>query len=152
MTVLLLPGAFTAADASDASSATDRPIVTGEAVPWSEVRALLAAGNEYAVTACDSGIVCKMRCLGAAHHARMAPVLDWDEMTLAAMFGDGDIFAKQPVVLTLGNRRVAASLSPCWRAAGAQAEYELYCAGSVSDISGIPDADHARLVRIAAGE
>ena len=129
-----------------------RPVVTGELVPWSEVRGALATGNEYAVTACYSGIVCKLRFLGGVGHARMSPALDWDQTTLAAMFGDGFSAGKQPVLLSLGQRHVAASLAPRPSLDGSETEYELYCDGSVSDLNGIPDVDHALLIRIAAGE
>ncbi len=150
-------------DAIPASSATSTVFATGPQgflvtygtlMPWSEVKPKLEVGKSYDVTSCYSGIALHMVCVSVGEHARMRPELDWDNATLRGFFYATSSSEKQPVVITIDGILIAASIQQAAPSLAAQAlpEYGLYFSGSLSDVNGIPDAEHEAIVRIAANQ
>lgn len=125
----------------------------GSAMPWEEVKPRLAVGQTYGVTGCRSGITLHLICVSADNHAHMQPALEWDEATLRGFFAGVGGSEKQPVAITIDGIRVAASiqLAPA-TSAGETAVFSVFFIGSVSDISGLPDAEHDRVVAAACGQ
>ncbi len=127
-------------------------VTYGTLMPWDEVKAKLVPGQFYDVTSCYSGIALHMVCVSAGSHAKMRPELDWDNATLRGFFGAASSSEKQPVVITVDGILIAASIQQAAPSMGDQAlpEYAMYFSGSLTGVSGIPDAEHEAIVKIAA--
>ncbi|MCL2694956.1 MAG: peptidoglycan-binding protein [Clostridiales bacterium] len=115
--------------------------IAGAVVPWSEAKALFQAGEAYAVTHCASGAVCRLVFESAGGHAHMRPETEGDAKTLNAWLGTTNSFYKCAVTVMLGDRPTAASLQ--WSGETCC----VYFAGSVSDVLGLPDAEHDMLIQ-----
>lgn len=122
----------------------------GSPMPWEEVKTQLVEGQAYDITSCYSGITLHLVYVSAANHARMRPVLEWDDATLRGFFVDGGSAAKQPVVVVIDGIRVAASVQLAPSADGG-ATFAVFFTGSRSDIGALPDAEHDRVVAVAGG-
>jgi hypothetical protein len=129
-------------------------VTYGTLMPWSEVKPKLVPGQSYDVTSCYSGIALHMVCVSVGEHAKMRPELDWDNATLRGFFYAASSSEKQPVVITIDGVLVAASIQQAAPSLEEQAqpEYGLYFSGSLSDVNGIPDAEHEQIIRIAANQ
>ena len=129
-------------------------VTYGTLMPWSEVKPKLEVGKSYDVMSCYSGIALHMVCVSVGEHARMRPELDWDNATLRGFFYAASSSEKQPVVITIDGILIAASIQQAAPSLEEQAlpEYGLYFSGSLSDVNGIPDAEHEAIVRIAANQ
>ena len=129
-------------------------VTFGTLMPWSEVSTKLVPGQAYDVISCYSGIALHMVCVSAGGHAKMRPELDWDNATLRGFFYAASSSEKQPVVITIDGILIAASIQQAAPSLKEQSlpEYGLYFSGSLSDVNGIPDAEHEAIVRIAANQ
>jgi len=124
----------------------------GSLMPWSEVKTRLVVGETYTLTGCYSGIQLHMTCLSTGNYARMQPALDWDNATLRGFFSSASSSEKQPVVVAIDGILVAASIQCAPAADGTETPvYSVYFHNSVSEISGIPDAEHEAVVLVASG-
>ena len=129
-------------------------VTYGTLMPWSEVQTKLVPGQVYLVTNCYSGITLNMVCVSVGGHAKLRPELDWDNATLRGFFYAESSSEKQPIVITVDGILIAASIQQAAPSLIEQAlpEYAVYFSGSLSDINGIPDAEHEAIVRIAANQ
>ncbi|MEA4913140.1 MAG: hypothetical protein VB061_01025 [Christensenella sp.] len=129
-------------------------VTYGTLMPWSEVQAKLVPGQVYDVTSCYSGITLNMVCVSVGGHARFRPELDWDNATLRGFFYAASSSEKQPIVIEMDGILIAASIQQAAPSLKEQSlpEYAVYFSGSLSDINGIPDAEHEEIVRIAANQ
>lgn len=127
-------------------------MVRGSLMPWDEVKTRLKAGQTYTVTSCYSGISLHMVCVSVGTFAQFQPVLDWDNATLRGFFPEDSSSQKQPVAITVDGIYVAASILCAPAQLGDELPvYNVYFHGSVSEINGIPDAEHEAVVLIASG-
>lgn len=126
----------------------------GSLMPWSEVKAKLQTGVSYNITSCYSGITLHMVCVSLGAHAKFRPELDWDNATLRGFFASTSSSEKQPIVLTLDDVLIAASIQQAAPSAEGEAlpEYSVYFHGSLTGIGGIPDAEHEAIIQIAANQ
>jgi len=126
----------------------------GSLMPWSEVKTKLQPGVSYNVTSCYSGITLHMVCVSVGAHAKFKPELDWDNATLRGFFDSASSSEKQPVVLTLDGVLIAASIQQAAPSVEADAlpEYSVYFHDALTEINGIPDAEHEAVVQIAANQ
>ncbi len=124
----------------------------GTLMPWEEVSAKLVPGQSYNVTSCYTAITLHMVCVSVGAHARMRPELDWDDATLRGFFGSTSSSEKHPIVVTIDGVLVAASIQQAApdMSGEAQPEYGVYFHDSLSNVGGIPDAEHEAIVQIAA--
>ena len=124
----------------------------GELTPWSEVKPQLMAGEGYAVTDCATGIMVRLVYIGGEGFARMLSAKMWDSVTMQGVFRGAPPLAVRPMVIVIGDTPVAASarLEPRQGEEGDPLRAALYFEGSVSGFGGLPDAEHAAAVRIAA--
>lgn len=129
-------------------------VTYGTLMPWSEVQTKLVPGQVYDITSCYSGITLNMVCVSVGGHARFRPELDWDNATLRGFFYAASSSEKQPIVIDADGILIAASIQQAAPTFETQAlpEYAVYFSGSLSDINGIPDAEHEAIVRIAANQ
>lgn len=122
----------------------------GVRIDWPYVREMLTAGATYVLTNCESGAIAHVKYVGGESHAEIVPVSNWDQATISGMFAYAQFMDKQPVTLTVGSYRVAASLKgSVRRTAEDEACYCLYFWGSDSGIAAIPDAEHILTLRRA---
>ena len=120
--------------------------VTGALWDWDEVRGELVAGETYKVTNCATGESCDMVYRGGEHHAHMAPAAQLaNGQMLTKWLGESNSYYKIAVVVTVGERKVAASLQYD------NATAHVYFQGSTSDVLNLTDVEHESLVRRAAG-
>lgn len=127
-------------------------LVRGSYMPWDEVRTRLKTEQIYTVTSCYSGISLRMACVSIGTFAQFQPVLDWDNATLRGFFPEDSSSQKQPVAVTIDGIYVAASILCAPAQLGDELPvYNLYFHGSVSEINGIPDAEHEAVVLTASG-
>jgi hypothetical protein len=148
------PLSFAAAGASTvfATGNSGFLMVRGSLMPWDEVKTRLQAGQTYTVTSCYSGISLHMVCVSVGTFAQFQPVLDWDNATLRGFFPQDSSSQKQPVAVTVDGIYVAASILCAPAQLGEELPvYNLYFHGSVSEINGIPDAEHEAVVLTASG-
>lgn len=126
----------------------------GTLMPASDVAAQLVTGQSYDMISCYSGISLHMVCVSMESFAKMRPELDWDNATLRGFFDSASSSEKQPVVLIVGDVLVAASIQQAAPNMMGEAlpEYSVYFHNSLSAISGIPDAEHEAIVKIAANQ
>lgn len=141
-----------AASSVFASGSSGFLLVRGSYMPWDEVKTRLKTGQTYTVTSCYSGISLHMLCVSVGTFAQFQPVLDWDNATLRGFFPEDSSSQKQPVAVTIDGIYVAASILCAPVQLGDELPvYDLYFHGSVSDINGIPDAEHEAVVLTASG-
>lgn len=127
-------------------------VVRGSLMPWDEAETRLIVGQSYNVTSCYSGITLHMVCVSVGTYARMQPALDWDNATLRGFFPIDSSSEKQPVAITMDGILVAASIQCAPAQLGAELPvYNVYFHNSVSQINGIPDAEHEAVVLTASG-
>jgi hypothetical protein len=127
-------------------------VARGSLMPWSEVSALITAGESYTVTSCYSGIQLRLECVSIDGYAKMRPALEWDNATLRGFFSSESTSEKQPVIVAIDGILVAASIQKAPTTTdGTLPVYSVYFHDSVSGINGIPDAEHESVVLIAAG-
>jgi len=120
--------------------------VTGELWDWNEVRKELAAGETYTVTNCATGESCDMVYEGGKRHAHMTPAAYYTNgQMLTKWLGESNSYYKIAVVVTVGQKKVAASLQYD------NATAHVYFQGSTSDVLGMADVEHENLVKRAAG-
>ncbi len=128
----------------------------GSRMPWSEVKPLLQPGTSYNVTSCYSSISLHMVCVSAGAHAKFRPELEWDDATLRGFFASASSSEKQPIVVTINGILVAASIQQAAPNADAETdalpEYSVYFHGALSEINGIPDAEHENVIQIASSQ
>ena len=128
----------------------------GSRMPWSEVKPLLQPGTSYNVTSCYSSITLHMVCVSAGAHAKFRPELEWDDATLRGFFSSASSSEKQPIVITINGILVAASIQQAAPNADAETdvlpEYSVYFHGALSEINGIPDAEHEAVIQIASSQ
>jgi len=125
-------------------------------MPWSEVKPLLLPGTSYNVTSCYSSITLHMVCVSTGAHAKFRPELEWDDATLRGFFTSASSSEKQPIVVTINGILVAASIQQATPNADAETdalpEYSVYFHGALSEINGIPDAEHENVFQIASSQ
>ena len=120
--------------------------VTGELWDWDDVRRELAAGETYAVTNCATGESCDLVYQGGDRHAHMTPAAPYaNGQMMTRWLGESNSYYKIAVVVTVGGKKVAASM-----------QYDnvtahVYFQGSTSHVLGLADAEHDALIRRAAG-
>ena len=126
----------------------------GTLMPWDEVAAKLVPGASYDMTSCYSGIALHMVCVSVGSHARMRPELDWDNATLRGFFNTASSSEKQPVVLNVDGVLIAASIQQAAPDLTGKSlpDYSVYFHNSLTEINGIPDAEHEAIVLIAANQ
>lgn len=148
------------ADATDGSAATSgsnlEPLtyLTGLPLPWSDVCQRLTPDVVYPLTLSASGIVFHMRYAEGNGHAELEPELAWDDATLINQLDTPGGADKLPVVLSIGALHIAASIAhnPFSEPdADGMHRYCLYFTDSGAHLCNIVDAEHQRMVRIAAG-
>lgn len=146
--------AANAASSVFATGASGFVLTYGSLMPWSEVQEKLTVGSSYNVTSCYSGITLHMVCVSIGEHARFRPELDWDNATLRGFFTSASSSEKQPVVFTIDGVLVAASIQQAAPSEEDESlpEYGVYFHESLSEINGIPDAEHESVVAIAANQ
>lgn len=128
----------------------------GSRMPWSEVKPLLQPGTSYNVTSCYSSISLHMVCVSTGAHAKFRPELEWDDATLRGFFTSASSSEKQPIVVTINGILVAASIQQAAPNTDADAntlpEYSIYFHGALSEINGIPDAEHESVIQVASSQ
>lgn len=139
---------------SGATQAAPIPVALyGSAMPWADALPLLMLGESYQITNAVSGVSIRMTLTALTGHATFAPVLDWDDATLRGMFSLPNSLEKIPVIILVGNMRVAASISANGVIGNdGKYEYSLYLIGSVSDVGSLTDPEHEETARRAAAE
>ncbi len=120
--------------------------MTGELWDWNEVKKELAAGETYTLTNCATGESCRMVFQDGENHAHMTPANPMtDGQILKKWLGESNSYYKIAVIVTVGEKRVAASLQYDNTTA------HVYFQGSTSHVLDMVDVEHDRLVRRAAG-
>ncbi len=120
--------------------------VTGELWDWSDVKRQLTEGQTYTVTNCATGESCQMVYRGGKNHAHLTPATVYvNGQTLKKWMGESNSYYKIAVVVTIDEKKVAASLQYDNTTA------HVYFQGSASQVLNLPDAEHDALVRRAAG-
>ena len=120
--------------------------MTGELWDWNEVIKELAAGETYTLTNCATGESCRMVFQDGENHAHMTPANPMtDGQILKKWLGESNSYYKIAVIVTVGEKRVAASLQYDNTTA------HVYFQGSTSHVLDMADVEHDRLVRRAAG-
>ena len=120
--------------------------VTGELWDWNEVKKELAAEETYTLTNCATGESCRMIFQDGENHAHMTPANPMtDGQMLKKWLGESNSYYKIAVIVTVGEKRVAASLQYDNTTA------HVYFQGSTSHVLDMADVEHDRLVRRAAG-
>ena len=120
--------------------------MTGELWDWSDVKKQLTEGETYAVTNCATGESCQMVYAGGENHAHMTPAKQaMNGQMLTKWLGESNSYYKIAVTVTIGNKRVAASLQYD------NAVAHVYFQGSTSQVLNMADVEHDSLIRRAAG-
>ena len=131
--------------------------VTGEAIPWSEVKTLLVEGETYTVTDFNTNVQFDMVYCGGDMHAEMECASPVDTATYKDAFGGEFNYSKRPVVILVGTKLIAASLQGFPHGEDTVAANEMaghacmFFSGSLSHVGQLPDVEHANQVNIAAG-
>ena len=120
--------------------------VTGELWDWAEVKKQLTEEETYTVTNCATGESCQMVYAGGENHAHMTPAKQaMNGQMLKQWLGESNSYYKIAVTVTVGEKRVAASLQYD------NAVAHVYFQGSTSQVLNMADAEHDSLIRRAAG-
>lgn len=139
------------------ASLVGTPSVTGTLKEWSEVKTLLTQGKSYSVTDFNTGTQFSLTYTGGLNHAEAEATTAQDTATLKSVFGNAFSYYKRPVVILIGDKKIAASLQgfPHGTDAVSQNDMDghvcLYFQGSLSHVGALPDTEHINLVYKAAG-
>lgn len=131
--------------------------VTGDLVPWNEVKALLVEGQTYSVTDYNTGTQFDMVFCGGEMHAEMECADTVDTAAYKEAFGGEFNYSKRPVILSVGSKLIAASLQGYPHGKDSVAANEMaghacmFFSGSLSHVGQLPDVEHATQVNKAAG-
>lgn len=131
--------------------------VTGEAIPWSEVKTLLVEGETYTVTDFNTNVQFDMVYCGGDMHAETECASPVDTATYKDAFGGEFNYSKRPVVILVGTKLIAASLQGFPHGEDTVAANEMaghacmFFSGSLSHVGQLPDVEHTNQVNIAAG-
>ncbi len=133
------------------------PALTGELVEWSEVGGLLAEGNSYTVHDYNTGATWSMVFTGGENHAEMECASATDTAAYLTAFGNAFNYSKRPVVIEIGERKIAASLQGYPHGDDEISGNDMaghacmFFNGSFSHVGGLPDVEHQAMVYKAAG-
>ncbi len=120
--------------------------VKGELWDWAEVKKQLIAGDAYTVTNCATGESCQLVFQDGENHAHMTPTpFSTGGQTLKKWLGESNSFYKIAVTVTVGEKKIAASLQYDNTTA------HVYFQGSASHVLNMADVEHDALVQRAAG-
>ena len=120
--------------------------VTGELWDWSQVKKQLVEGETYTLTNCATGETCQMVFQGGENHAHMTSASFYvNELTMKKWMGESNSYYKIAVTVTIGDKRVAASLQYD------NAVAHVYFQGSTSHVLNMADREHDALIQRAAG-
>lgn len=138
-------------------SLTGTPAVTGVLLDWSEVLPLFSEGQSYNVVDYNTGAEFSLTFVGGKNHAEMEATAANDTEALKTAFGNAFSFFKRPVVISVGEKKIAASLqgfphgSDQVFANDMDGHVCLYFLGSLSHVGSLPDVEHLNQVYKAAG-
>lgn len=132
-------------------------VKTGNLVPWNEVKQLLVTGRTYSVTDCYTGNTFELAFTGGENHAEME-VPSADKLdAFKAICGKEYNFLKRPIVVTVGDREIAASIQ-CWphgsssvSGNGMDGHVCVFFDECCSGVGQLPDVEHIENVYKAAG-
>lgn len=133
------------------------PTVTGELADWSVVKEQLSVGQTYLVYDYNTGASWRMTYTGGENHAEMECASAEDTNVYKKAFGDEFNYSKRPVVIEIGEEKIAASLQgyphgddevPNNDMAGHAC---LYFNGSLSHVGSLPDVEHQAMIYKASG-
>jgi peptidoglycan hydrolase-like protein with peptidoglycan-binding domain len=128
----------------------------GALLDWDSAKDLLKGETPFTVIDFNTGTAFRLVRTGGTNHAYVEPEDSDDTKSLSEIFVDGS-WEKRAVLVNINETLYAASLSGA--AYGSDkiptndlsGHLELFFQGSVSDLSGLPDIDHNRMIQRAAG-
>ena len=131
---------------------------TGELVPWESVKTRLVTGESYTMIDCYTGKELRLMFTGGVNHAEMEPSSTEELDSFMAICGSEYNYLKRPVVVTIGDEEIAASIQ-CWPHGndvisdnGMIGHVCLFFDGSTSEVGRLPDVEHTENVYKAAGQ
>lgn len=148
-----LPRVKIAEDLSNTSgpALAGTPAKYGKAADWSnEILPLLTAGDTIKITDFNSNETFNMKFLGGSNHAEVEPSTDVDNQKFLKAFGGRRNFEKRSVLVTIESTDYAASLFG-WQHGDNERQTCLYFSGSLSHVFNLPDVEHEKWIKIAAG-
>ena len=135
------------------------PTAYGELADWSEVvDAAFPVGTTATITDFNTGETFEMTRTGGVNHANVETADADDYNTFLNCFGGDTIWEKRSVIVTIGESAYAASLlgypdgEDTIADNGMEGHTQLYFYGSCSDIYGLTDKEHEKMVLRAAGK
>ncbi len=136
----------------------DRKYGYGDKLDWAEMDKLMPVNSSFKVIDFNTNQDFKMTRTGGKNHAAVQTASAEDHQKFLTIFGNAYTWEKRPVLVIIGDKKYAASLfgSP-HGATGTDTTVmsgstDLYFPGSLSDISGLPDAEHMSKISRAAGD
>lgn len=139
------------------SSREGNPVPAGELVSWEQVQAMLELNASYTITDYNTGETFSMVYVGGEHHAEMECADAFNAGIFREVFGGEYNYSKRPVVISIGDRSIAASLYGWPHGEDHYGGNEmdghtcLFFDGSLSHVGGLPDAEHTEMIYQAAG-
>lgn len=131
----------------------------GEKLDWSEMDKLIPINTTITVIDFNTNQDFKMIRTGGKNHAEVQSASAEDNQKFLTIFGNAYTWEKRPVLVMIGDKKYAASLfgSPHGQDSTVvstvmSGSTDLYFPGSLSDISGLPDAEHMSKISRAAGD
>ena len=118
---------------------------------------MLTLGKSYNVVDFNTGTQFSLTFTGGTNHAEMEATTAADTATIKSVFGNAFSYFKRPVVIMIGEKKVASSLQgfPHGTDTVSQNDMDghlcLYFQGSLSHVGALPDAEHVNQVYKAAG-
>lgn len=134
------------------TSQTREGAVKGQALKWSEVKALLSVGTSYIVTDYNTGTTFELQFSGGENHAEMEARDAQSAATVKEVFGGEYNFSKRAVTISIGGKQVAASLQGWPHGDDSVSSNDmsghlcLFFDGSLSHVGSLPDAEHQELI------
>ena len=129
----------------------------GSLIEWKDVKEMLRKGKTYRVIDCNTGRMFSMIFTGGENHAEMEIASPNDMVNFKFICGDDFNFLKRPVIVEIGDERIAASIQ-CWPHGndsvpenGLSGHVCVFYKGSLSHVGMMPDVEHNANVFAAAG-
>ncbi|MBQ2662530.1 MAG: peptidoglycan-binding protein [Clostridia bacterium] len=139
------------------SSLIGTPTITGTLISWNDIKTTLKIGNSYTVVDYNTGTQFSLTYTGGENHAEAEAATPQDSATIKSVFGDAFSYYKRPVVILVGEKKIAASLQGFPHGSDQVSQNDmdghicLYFQDSLSHVGALPDAEHTNLVYKAAG-
>ncbi|MGI6175632.1 MAG: peptidoglycan-binding domain-containing protein [Christensenellales bacterium] len=133
-----------------------RQQAAGASIDWESASSLIQLDKKHAIIDFNTSVEFEVYRTGGVSFAYIEPCTDGDAAALKGLFAENS-WEKRAVLINIGGVLYAASMSGAPYGSDVvknnnmDGHVELFLDGSVSELNGLPDMDHQRMIQRASG-